>query len=155
MTGSRIERRAWQWANLAMGVYFATLAAYTLHYGVSLGVSAGTWVGMAAGYVFLLVGTALLAASPLGSLTAVRARVVGLSVAAGVAALLAAAMLSLRRGQSGMRGVAVFVELMLLPLGYYLAQAGLWWFAVPAWILGVGTIAALLAPATRESVGVR
>ena len=76
-------------------------------------------------------------------------------VAAGVAALLAAAMLSLRRGRSGMRGVAVFVELMLLPLGYYLAQAGLWWFAVPAWILGVGTIAALLAPATRESVGVR
>lgn len=76
-------------------------------------------------------------------------------VAAGVALLLGLAARSLHRGHATLRGAAIFVELMFLPLGYYLAQAGLWWFAVPAWVLGLGTAVLLVVPSTRESVGVR
>ncbi len=73
--------------------------------------------------------------------------------AAGVGVLLALSARSLMRGKSRLRGIAVFVELMFLPLGYYLAQAGLWWFAVPAWILGITTVALLVAPSSRKVIG--
>ena len=74
-------------------------------------------------------------------------------IAAGVGVLLIAAARSMHRGRSGLRGAAIFVELMLLPLGYYLAKAGLWPFAIAAWVIGAGTIALLMLPASRRSVG--
>lgn len=75
-------------------------------------------------------------------------------VAAGVGVLIALAAINMRRGRSGMRGVAIFIELMYFPAGYYLAQAGLWWFAVAAWILGVGTIVLLMTSSAREDMGI-
>lgn len=75
-------------------------------------------------------------------------------IALGVAALLAFAARSLRRGRGGLRGAAIFVQLLILPLGYYLAQAGLLSYAVAAWILGAGTAVLLLLPSTRASLGV-
>jgi threonine/homoserine efflux transporter RhtA len=75
-------------------------------------------------------------------------------LALGIAALLGGATVSMRRGHSGMRGVTIFVELLLLPLGYYLARAGLWEFAVIAWALGAGMVVLLIAPSTREALGV-
>ncbi|MGH8878864.1 MAG: hypothetical protein ACRD0P_16240 [Stackebrandtia sp.] len=74
-------------------------------------------------------------------------------IAAGVGVLLIAAARSMHRGRSGLRGAAVFVELMYLPLGYYLAKADLWVFAIAAWLVGVGTIALLMLPSSRRSVG--
>ena len=73
--------------------------------------------------------------------------------AAGVGALLALSARSFKRGNSRLRGIAVFIELMFLPLGYYLAAAGLWWFAIPAWILGITTVALLVAPSSRKVIG--
>lgn len=74
-------------------------------------------------------------------------------IALGVAVLLGAAARSMRQGRSGLRGAAIFIQLMFLPLGYYLAQADLWAFAIPAWLVGAGTAVLLLLPSTRESVG--
>ena len=74
-------------------------------------------------------------------------------IAFGVAVLLALAGRGLRAGRGGMRGLAIFVQLLFLPLGYYLAKADLWVYAVPAWIVGVGMAVLLVLPSTREAVG--
>lgn len=73
-------------------------------------------------------------------------------IALGVALLLALAARGLRAGRGGMRGLAIFVQLLFLPLGYHLAVADLWTYAVPAWIVGVGTAVLLVLPSTREAV---
>ncbi|MGH8792743.1 MAG: hypothetical protein ACRDXX_08865 [Stackebrandtia sp.] len=105
-------------------------------------------VGVAAVAVWLLW------LSVTASQTAVGAGVVEALIAAGLAALVFYAAWSLRQGRPGPRGVAIFVELLFLPLGYYLAKAGLWHFAVPAWLIGVTTAGLLVAPSTRQALNI-
>ncbi|WP_147140620.1 hypothetical protein [Stackebrandtia albiflava] len=75
-------------------------------------------------------------------------------IALGVGALMAGAAVSMGRGRPGMRGIAVFSQLLYLPLGYFMAQAGLGWYAATAWALGIGTAALLIVPSSRAALGV-
>ena len=83
--GDRFERRAWGRADLVMGVYFAALAAYTLHYGVSHDATGVVWGGLVAAYLLFGAATVMLGMSPLGEFGTGRARIVGALVVLGVA----------------------------------------------------------------------
>ena len=58
------------------------------------------------------------------------------------------------RGHRAARGPAVFLQLMLLAIGYFMIQAGLVWAGVLAIALGLLVGGLLIAPATRESLGI-
>jgi hypothetical protein len=45
--------------------------------------------------------------------------------------------------------------MMLLPIGYSMIRGGLAWVGVPVLLLGLFGAGLLLAPATRESLGIR
>jgi hypothetical protein len=74
--------------------------------------------------------------------------------AVAVAALLAVLARALSRRRAWARGPAVVLELMLLPIGYYMIQGGLTWVGVPVLVLGLVGAGLLVAPATREVLGV-
>lgn len=75
-------------------------------------------------------------------------------IAAGVAALLFYSARTLSRGQSGPRGIAVFLQLLLLPVGYHLAKAQLWPLAIAAWAVAVTMTVLLAVPSTRRSLDI-
>jgi hypothetical protein len=62
---------------------------------------------------------------------------------------------ALARRASWARGPAVVIELMLLPVGWYMVGGGLGWLGVPIFVLGLVGAGALVAPATREALGVK
>jgi len=74
--------------------------------------------------------------------------------AAAVAVLLAVLARALARRRAWARGPAVFVELMLLPIGYYMIKGGLPAAGVPVLLLGLFGVGLLVAPATREALDV-
>ena len=61
-------------------------------------------------------------------------------------------MLARRRGWA--RGPAVVLQLMLLPVGWYMVSGGLAWLGVPVFLLGLVGAGLLVAPATRTALGV-
>jgi hypothetical protein len=61
---------------------------------------------------------------------------------------------SLARRRAWARGPAVVLELMLLPIGWYMVAGGLAWLGVPVFILGLLGAGLLVMPATREALGV-
>jgi hypothetical protein len=56
-----------------------------------------------------------------------------------------------RRG--GARGLSIVLQLMLLPIGYYMAKGELAWLGVPLIGLGLLVSGLLLAPSTTEALG--
>ena len=44
---------------------------------------------------------------------------------------------------------------MLLPIGYYMAKGGLPWYGIPVLLAGLFGAGLLVAPATRDALGVR
>jgi uncharacterized membrane protein YhaH (DUF805 family) len=74
--------------------------------------------------------------------------------AALIAALLAVLTVALARRRAWARGPAVVLELMLLPIGWYMVSGGLAWLGVPVFALGLLGAGLLIAPATREALGV-
>jgi len=72
-----------------------------------------------------------------------------------MAALLALSSWALARRQAWARGPAVVLQLMLLPIGYFMIGGGLAWLGVPVLALGVGGAGLLVAPATREALDVK
>jgi len=62
---------------------------------------------------------------------------------------------ALGRRRAWARGPAVVLELMLLPIGYYMITGGVPWFGIPVVLLGLFGAGLLVAPATREALGVR
>jgi hypothetical protein len=74
---------------------------------------------------------------------------------AAMAALLVVLARALGRRRGWARGPAVFVELMLLPVGYYMIKGGLPAVGIPVLLLGLFGVGLLVAPATREALGVR
>ncbi|CAM3268778.1 Integral membrane protein [Stackebrandtia soli] len=76
------------------------------------------------------------------------------AIAAGVAALVISAARTMSLGRPGMRGLAVFLQLLLMVAGYYLSQADAWGYAFAAWAWGLLTAGSLLAPSAREALGV-
>jgi hypothetical protein len=61
----------------------------------------------------------------------------------------------LARCRAWARGPAVALELLLVPLGYYMVVGGAAWLGVPAIAAGLACTLLLLAPATRTALGIR
>jgi hypothetical protein len=75
--------------------------------------------------------------------------------AALVAVLLGVLGVALNRRRAWARGPAVVLELMLLPIGWYMVAGGLAWLGVPVFALGLFGAGLLVTPSAREALGVR
>nr|WP_145773477.1 hypothetical protein [Micromonospora olivasterospora] len=73
--------------------------------------------------------------------------------AVGGAAALWALGGALGRRRAGARAPAIVLELMLLPVGWYMIQGGLGWLGVPLMALGLGVGALLVSPPTTRALG--
>ncbi|MEH0935560.1 hypothetical protein [Micromonospora psammae] len=62
---------------------------------------------------------------------------------------------ALARRRSGARAPAMVLQLMLLPVGWFMIQGGLGWLGVPLMALGVGVCALLVSPPTTRALGFR
>jgi peptidoglycan/LPS O-acetylase OafA/YrhL len=76
------------------------------------------------------------------------------AVPCGLAALLAALGWQLNRRRSWARGVAIVLELLLLLIGYTMISGGAAWAGIPLMVLSFGGAALLLAPSSREALGI-
>jgi hypothetical protein len=72
-----------------------------------------------------------------------------------IAVLLGTLAFALTRRRAWARGPAVVLELMLLPIGWFMVSGGLAWLGVPVFALGLLGAGLLVAPASREALGVR
>ncbi|MEH1054236.1 hypothetical protein V6U89_03345 [Micromonospora sp. CPCC 206171] len=71
---------------------------------------------------------------------------------AGAAALWALGA-ALARRRAGARAPAMVLQLMLLPVGWFMISGGLGWLGVPLMVLGVGVCALLVSPPTTRALG--
>lgn len=78
--------------------------------------------------------------------------VTGFAVGGAVVLWLLGAALSRRR--SGARAPAIVLQLMLLPVGYYMVQGGLGWLGIPLIALGLLVAGLLVSPPTTRALGV-
>jgi hypothetical protein len=78
--------------------------------------------------------------------------VTGFAVA-GTAALWALAV-ALGRRRAGARAPAIVLQLMLLPVGYYMTQGGLGWLGIPLIALGLLVCGLLVSTPTNRALGV-
>jgi hypothetical protein len=69
-----------------------------------------------------------------------------------VALVLLARALGNRR--PGARAPAIVLQLMLLPVGYYMIGGGLAWLGVPLMALGIAVCVLLVSPPTTRALGV-
>ncbi|SCE75766.1 hypothetical protein GA0070558_105113 [Micromonospora haikouensis] len=60
---------------------------------------------------------------------------------------------ALGRRRAGARAPAIVLQLMLLPIGWYMIQGGLGWLGVPLMALGLGVSALLVSPPTTRALG--
>jgi hypothetical protein len=72
-----------------------------------------------------------------------------------MAALLWLCGWALSRRYAWVRGPSVVLELMLLPIGYFMVAGGLVWIGLVVLALGLVGAGLLVAPATREALGVK
>ncbi|MET7705315.1 hypothetical protein [Micromonospora sp. NPDC005413] len=73
--------------------------------------------------------------------------------AIGAAVVLWALGRALLRRQAGARSPAIVLQLMLLPIGWFMIQAGLVWLGVPLMALGLGVGWLLVSPPTTRALG--
>jgi hypothetical protein len=78
-----------------------------------------------------------------------------LGFAAIMVAVLALLGWALARLHSWARTPATVMELMLLPLGWFMVRGGLAWLGVPLLAIGLVGAGLLIAPATRAALGVK
>jgi hypothetical protein len=52
------------------------------------------------------------------------------------------------------RGPAIVVEMLMIPIGYYMATAGLAYVGIPVMLIGLFGAGLLLAPPTRVALGI-
>ncbi len=62
---------------------------------------------------------------------------------------------ALTRRRAWARGPAVVLELLVLAIGGYMISGGLAWLGVPVLVLGLLGVGLLVAPATREALGMK
>lgn len=77
--------------------------------------------------------------------------VTGFAIAGAVALWALGGALSRRR--AGARAPAMVLELMLLPVGWFMISGGLGWLGVPLMVLGLGVCALLVSPPTTKALG--
>ncbi|GIM82369.1 hypothetical protein [Salinispora arenicola] len=73
--------------------------------------------------------------------------------AAGAAAVLWALGGALARCRAGARAPSIVLQLMLLPIGWFMIQGGLGWLGGPLIALGLGVTALLLSTPTTRALG--
>ncbi|MFK3983168.1 hypothetical protein ACI2K4_22670 [Micromonospora sp. NPDC050397] len=61
---------------------------------------------------------------------------------------------ALGRRRAGARAPAIVLQLMLLPVGYYMIQGGLAWLGIPLMALGVLVIGLMVCAPTTRALGV-
>jgi hypothetical protein len=69
------------------------------------------------------------------------------------AALLFVLARALAHRRGGARGPAIVLQLMLLPIGYFMIQGGLAWAGVPVIAIAVAVGALLVTPTSTEALG--
>ena len=77
------------------------------------------------------------------------------SFPAALAVLLGWLAVTLARTRAWARGPSIALELLLVPIGYYMVAGGSAWLGVPTIIAALATTGLLLAPATRAALGIR
>ncbi|MFR9780024.1 hypothetical protein ACL02O_28710 [Micromonospora sp. MS34] len=60
---------------------------------------------------------------------------------------------ALARRRAGGRAPAIVLQLMLLPVGWYMIQGGLGWLGLPLMALGLGVIGFLVSAPTNRALG--
>ncbi|MGS2613585.1 hypothetical protein ACVCAH_03495 [Micromonospora sp. LZ34] len=73
--------------------------------------------------------------------------------AVGAAAALWALGGALDRRRAGARAPAIVLQLMLLPIGWFMVEGGMGWLGVPLMALGVGVTWLLVSPPTSRALG--
>ncbi|MEU4379419.1 hypothetical protein AB0J85_22620 [Micromonospora echinofusca] len=73
--------------------------------------------------------------------------------AIGAAAALWALGGALTRRRAGARAPAIVLQLMLLPIGWFMIQGGMGWLGVPLIALGLGVTALLVSTPTTRALG--
>lgn len=73
--------------------------------------------------------------------------------AIGAAAALWALGGALTRRRAGARAPAIVLQLMLLPIGWFMIQGGMGWLGVPLIALGLGVTALLVSAPTTRALG--
>ena len=74
---------------------------------------------------------------------------------AGVAVLLGLFGVTLARTRAWARGPSIALELLLVPIGYYMIVGGSPWLGIPTIVAALACTGLLLAPATRAALGIR
>ncbi len=110
-----------------------------------------------------LVAEAVAALAAAALLGAAAVRGPSVSVASAVATIVVVLLLAvafvalarlLARRSRGARGPALVLQLLLIPIGWYMTQGGTPWVGVPVLVVAVLCAAGLLAPRTREELGI-
>ncbi|MCM0675722.1 hypothetical protein NCC78_13630 [Micromonospora phytophila] len=73
--------------------------------------------------------------------------------AIGAAAALWALGGALARRRAGARAPAIVLQLILLPIGWFMIQGGLGWLGVPLMALGLGVTGLLVSTPTNRALG--
>ncbi|GIJ78235.1 hypothetical protein SAMN05443287_103219 [Micromonospora phaseoli] len=121
------------------------LAPVTLRWAVRLLWGQAVAVGLVAAWLVFADLTA--EATDLTSALMVTAFAIGVAVA------LWALGNALSRRRAGARAPAIVLQLMLLPIGWFMIQGGLGWLGVPLIALGVGVTWLLVSPPTTRALG--
>jgi hypothetical protein len=80
----------------------------------------------------------------------------GLTAYSGLmAALFGLLAWALHRRRAWARGPAIVLEMLLIPIGYYMTTGGLPWLGLPVIAFGLVGAGMLLAPSTREALGLK
>jgi hypothetical protein len=81
---------------------------------------------------------------------------VGVTVYAGVmAALFGLLGWALHRRRAWARGPAIVLQMLLIPIGYYMTTGGVAWLGLPVIAFGLVGAGVLLAPSTRATLGLK
>jgi hypothetical protein len=128
-------------------------AVPTLRLAMTLRLAIGLLGAEALGLLVVVIG--LLVADLQASGPSLRGGVLVTLYAAILTAVLAGLSWALHRRRAWARGPAVVLQLLLLPIGYYMITGGQAWLGIPVMIIGLVGAATLLAPAARAALGVR
>jgi hypothetical protein len=101
-----------------------------------------------------LVAAYLLWQDLTGTATDLLSAVLVTGFAVGGAAVLWLLGAALARRRPAARAPAIVLQLMLLPIGYYMVQGGLGWLGVPLVALGLGVVGLLVSTPTNRALGV-
>ncbi|NLU76882.1 hypothetical protein HCA58_00430 [Micromonospora sp. HNM0581] len=100
-----------------------------------------------------LVAAWLIFADLTGTATDLTSALLVTAFAIGAAVALWVLGRALLRRRAGARAPAIVLQLMLLPIGWFMLQGGLGWLGVPLITLGLGVTWLLVSPPTTRALG--